>query len=125
MLKRAKGKCHHIARTEEEIHKIYLQVLQHRLEIAKTTSRLNLAFASEAIVLMVLETFHRKRRGIRVDDHLLVAATDNVMKEFCKEPWLPHRNQIRKLNERAKEIVANRTSPFQSCPPAPAPQAAV
>ena len=72
--------------------------------------RHQLGMASEALALAVLESFHRTNRGIRIDMNVTAAALDNVMKD-SGERFIPNRENLRRLNDLALQIVSNQTPP--------------
>ena len=108
-----KGKCGQVRVTEEQMLPLVMAVRKDHSAIARTVARHNLAMAGEALALMVLESYHRKHRSraIRVDDAIVVAAADNVLKEHAREPFMPTRTNLRRLNSLAKEIATNRNAP--------------
>lgn len=92
---------------------IVMGVRTEQVSISRMAAFHNLAMPGEAIAMICFETYHRKfrHRGIKHTDDVLVAALDNMLHAHSREPFLPNRNNLRRLNDMAKTVVLNRTSP--------------
>lgn len=106
-------KCRKQRIAEEAMLEIVMSVRTKRANISRMVVFHNLGMPGEAIAMICFETYHRKfrHRGIRYTDDVLVAALDNMLHAHVSEPFLPNRNNLRRLNDMAKTIVLNRTAP--------------
>ena len=98
-------------RYESELRGAVRVAQNNRHAIATTMNRHELGFATEAIALHAFETFYRRTRGIRPDHLLVTVALSNVMAAELNEPFLPNRQMMIFLNERARDIVNNKSHP--------------
>mgnify|MGYP004154839285 CR=1 FL=1 len=100
-----------LTKYESELRSAVRVAQNNRHAIASTMARHELGFATEAIALHAFETFYRRTRGIRPDHLLVTVALSNVMADELEEPFLPNRQMLDFLNERARDIVNNRSHP--------------
>lgn len=100
-----------LTKYESELRSALRVAQNNRHAIATTMNRHELGFATEAIALHALETFYRRTRGIRPDHLLVTVALSNVMAAELNDPFLPNRKMLTFLNERARNIVQNRSHP--------------
>lgn len=107
------GQCRILRLSGVRLQAIHDEIGTNPRLVAVVMANHNLATATEAMALMILETYHRKHRAVPVDAQIIAAALDRIIRE-AGHPFPPNRANLQRLNSLARVVVTNTVPPREA-----------
>lgn len=107
------GQCRTLRLSAVRLQTIHDEIGTDNRLTAAVMATHDLATATEARALMILETYHRRHRAVPVDSQIIAAALDRIIRE-AGHPFPPNRANLQRLNSLARVVVTNTVPPREA-----------